>query len=372
MVNAVYFKGIHTVLIYKTSLTLSIVAKWKQSFNPQDSFTSIFQSPQMGNVMTKFMTTEMEARLDETRDLDILELPYDDPSMSMIIFLPKANSFSDQIVDSVLQYPTKKIKRIETTKTTVSLPKFEINYKMDLKSKMNSIGVSDMFSDRANFSYITNIPMKVSDGIHKAFIEVNEEGTEAAAATAVLFSFKSAGRQRRFFANRPFYFMIYDFQNNLPIFMGKFSNPADVNLSTRQKLKTKEAKQAEELMKTNEITQPLKAKQHTKQTQKCQPYFETFGLAQNNNKECSYKGYRPYGWFVKNNSVCTKSKQIYQDFFDKNCGPAWCEYAQKNYKAWMDKYVNECINQIGNQDSSSICTKLDADFKAKAFLSCSF
>ena len=92
--------------------------------------------------MTKFMTTEMEARLDETRDLDILELPYDDPSMSMIIFLPKANSFSDQIVDSVLQYPTKKIKRIETTKTTVSIPKFEINYKMDLKSKMNSIGVN--------------------------------------------------------------------------------------------------------------------------------------------------------------------------------------------------------------------------------------
>jgi hypothetical protein len=322
----------------------------------------------MGNVMTKFMTTEMEARLDETRDLDILELPYDDHSKSMIIFLPKEDSFSDQILDSVLEYPTEKIKRLETTKTTVSLPKFKINYKMDLKSKMNSIGVLDMFSDRANFSYITNIPMKVSDGIHKAFIEVNEEGSEAAAATAVLFSFKSAVRQRRFFANRPFYFMIYDFQNNLPIFMGKFSNPSDVNLSTRRKPKTKEAKQAEEIIQTNEISQPLTSKQ----TQKCQPYFETFGLAQNNNKECSYKGYRPYGWFVKNNSVCMKSKQIYRDFFDQNCGPAWCEYAQNNYKAWKEKYGQECINQIGTQDSSSICTKLDADFKANAFLSCSF
>ena len=64
------------------------------------------------------------------------------------------------------------------------------------------------------------------------------QSESACAATAVLFSFKSAGRQRRFFANRPFYFMIYDFQNDLPMFMGKFSNPADVNLSTRQKLKT--------------------------------------------------------------------------------------------------------------------------------------
>ena len=173
--------------------------------------------------MTKFMTTEIAARLDETEDLDILELPYTDEGRSMIVFLPKESSY--KIVDSILQYPVQDMKNIPQAMTTVSIPSFKINYKMKLKPIMNTLGVYDMFSESANFSYISSLPLKVSEGIHNAFIEVNEEGAEAAAATMSLFSFKSSGGQKRFFANKPFYFMVYDFDNQLPIFMGKFSTP---------------------------------------------------------------------------------------------------------------------------------------------------
>merc|ERR1719369_2163764 len=115
--------------------------------------------------MTKFMTAEIDARLDETDDLDILELPYTDNARSMIVFLPKENS--NKIVDSILNYPVKDMKKIPKTITTVSVPIFKINYKMNLKPIMNTLGVYDMFSERANFSYISPLPLTVSDGIHK-------------------------------------------------------------------------------------------------------------------------------------------------------------------------------------------------------------
>ena len=199
-------------------------ANWKQSFNSKDSFTSAFKSQKNGNVMTKFMTAKMTARLDETDDLEILELPYTDMSKSMVIFLPKTAK-TDKTIDHILKYPIQTMKNIPTVPTTISIPSFKINYKVNLKPLMLQMGVLDMFSNHANFSYISNKPLKVSDAVHKAFIEVNEEGTEAAAATVSLFSFKSAGEEKRFFANKPFYFMVYDFENKLPIFMGKFSHP---------------------------------------------------------------------------------------------------------------------------------------------------
>ena len=281
--------------------------------------------------------------------------------------MPKEEAATDKVLDLVLQYPTQNIKRIPTTTATISLPSFKIDYKMNLKPALNRLGVSDMFSDRANFTYITNKPMKVSNAIHKAFIEVNEEGTEAAAATAALFSFKSAGFARRFFANRPFYFMVYDFQNQLPLFIGKFSTPSDSLQDTR----TKEKKNTD--YTENFVTSSAAgSKQETDQNEECEPYFETFGLARNNKQECSYKGYRPYVWFIKNKSICMKSQEIYQNFTAKKCGPAWCQYAKENYKDWKETYGNECIKQRDDSETPISCIKLKADLKTKTFFACKF
>eukprot|EP00092_Neocalanus_flemingeri_P037756 GFUD01041104.1.p1 GENE.GFUD01041104.1~~GFUD01041104.1.p1 ORF type:complete len:530 (+),score=111.94 GFUD01041104.1:241-1830(+) len=356
MINAVYFK-----------------AKWKEGFNPQDSFTSSFQSPKLGNVMTKYMTSKMDARMDETDDLQILELPYEDTSKSMIIFLPTSDSSPVSVIDSILRYQTQNIKNIPVSEATVSIPKFEINFQMDLKSKMNNLGASAMFSENANFSYITNQPLKVSDGIHKAFIEVNEEGTEAAAATGFFLSFKSGGGRKRFFANRPFYFMVYDFLNQVPLFMGRLSNPK-IEASTKTTIKrkpivNKENQATKKSFQSNEIPRLSNSNQLSFRSEECRPYLEVFGLALSNNKQCLQKGSRPYEWFVKNRSACMKSQKIYRDFFSMDCGPSWCNFAKQNNKDWKEEYARACTYQQRFPKTPE-CIKLESNLKAKTFLSC--
>jgi len=343
LINAVYFK-----------------AKWKQEFNPENSFMSNFQSPKLGNVMTEYMTGEMDVRLDETDKFDILELPYDDESKSMLIFLPKEEQTTTNHVNSIHNYPTNAIKQIPKTQVSVSIPKFDIDFQMDLVSNMNRLGVWNMFSDAANFSYITDKPMRVSDGIHKAFIEVNEEGTEAAAATAVLISFKSGALTKRFFASKPFYFMVYDFVLQVPLFTGKLSNPTEAIGTPIKSINDQEETASKNSLQTNEIPQSI--------TEDCQPYLEHFGTAVHNNAECKDKRSKPYQWFVENHTACLESQKLYRNFIARNCGDSWCEYGRQNYKDWKEKFGKSCL-----ENSESIeCLMLEFNLKAKTYLSCKF
>eukprot|EP00091_Calanus_sinicus_P024391 TRINITY_DN8701_c0_g1_i3.p1 TRINITY_DN8701_c0_g1~~TRINITY_DN8701_c0_g1_i3.p1 ORF type:complete len:186 (-),score=35.07 TRINITY_DN8701_c0_g1_i3:24-581(-) len=182
LINAVYFK-----------------ANWKTSFNPQDSFSANFKTPSHGNVMAKYMNLETNAKLIETEALDILELPYEDTKTSMIFFLPKNGRSSSNIMDSVARYKLHSLRNVQTSNVVISIPKFKLTFKTALRQEMMSLGMRDLFTDNANFTYISNQPLQVSDGIHKAFIEVNEEGTEAAAATAVLFLPRAGGRSKKVF-----------------------------------------------------------------------------------------------------------------------------------------------------------------------------
>jgi len=343
LINAVYFK-----------------AKWKQEFNPENSFMSNFQSPKLGNVMTEYMTSEMDVRLDETEEFDILELPYDDISKSMIIFLPKEDQTTANLVNSIHNYQTNAIKQIPKTEVSVSIPKFEIDFQMDLVSNMNKLGVWDMFSDNANFSYITDKPLRVSDGVHKAFIEVNEEGTEAAAATALLLSFKSGALTKRFFASKPFYFMVYDFVLQVPLFTGKLSNPTEAIETPIKSINDQEKTASKNSLQTNEIPQSISGD--------CQPYLEYFGTAVHNNAECKDKQSKHYQWFVENRTACLESQKLYRNFIAKNCKESWCEYGRQNYKEWKEKFGRNCWENSGTTE----CLMLEFNLKAKTYLSCKF
>merc|ERR1712215_235398 len=107
-------------------------------------------------------------------------------------------------------------------------------YQTYLKEKIKNLGADDVFSQTANLNGISNQPLFASEGVHQAFIEVNEEGTEAAAATAVVVGLRTARRKRQFFANRPFLFMVYDFNLNVPLFAGKVSDPSNQILIQRK------------------------------------------------------------------------------------------------------------------------------------------
>ena len=112
--------------------------------------------------------------------------------------------------------------------TSIFIPKFKLNFKIDLKQQMKQLGVRDLFSRSANLSGISNKEeLYASEGVHQAFIVENEEGTEAAAATAVVVSRLSASSvtPRQFRADRPFLFMVYDFELKVTLFAGKVVNP---------------------------------------------------------------------------------------------------------------------------------------------------
>merc|ERR1712154_456842 len=96
----------------------------------------------------------------------------------------------------------------------VSIPKFNMKYQTYLKKTITNLGAEDVFSSESDLSGISDQPLYVTEGVHQANIEVNEEDSEAAAATGVVVGVRTIRRKKQFFADTPFLFMIYDFQNN--------------------------------------------------------------------------------------------------------------------------------------------------------------
>eukprot|EP00092_Neocalanus_flemingeri_P013932 GFUD01015028.1.p1 GENE.GFUD01015028.1~~GFUD01015028.1.p1 ORF type:complete len:401 (+),score=87.03 GFUD01015028.1:153-1205(+) len=348
LVNAVYFKE-----------------NWKTSFNPLDSFTADFQTPTQGKVMTKFMNIEMEAKHDQTKNLDILELPYEDSSTSMIFFLPKNGISSSNIMDSVARYPLKSLKSVQKSKALISIPKFRMTFETNLKPHMAKMGMKELFTDSANFTYISSQKLKVSDGVHKAFIEVNEEGTEAAAATAVLFGTRSGGgRQKVFLANKPFMFMVYDSVNSIPLFIGKITNPSSPTERRTANLDQKSGKvQVTSQTQTTGTTETTKSTFSQKNNnKKCHTYQDTIGVAVHNSNACQrLKNKEKY------KAVCSNSQDLYDNFISDNCGSFWCEYAAKNYGRWQQNYSAGCRSEKKSQE----CLTLSYDLKIGRSL-CSF
>ncbi|XP_026549612.1 plasminogen activator inhibitor 2-like [Notechis scutatus] len=109
----------------------------------------------------------------------------------------------------------------------LSFPKFKLEEKYDLKPVLRSMGMTDAFDEgKADFSGMsTNNDLVLSEVVHKSFIEVNEEGTEAAAATGVIMVFKSAQHPLELNADHPFLFFITQRSTNSILFFGRYSSP---------------------------------------------------------------------------------------------------------------------------------------------------
>jgi serpin B len=108
----------------------------------------------------------------------------------------------------------------------LKLPKFKFDAEYKLKPILSDMGMPIAFSDAANLSRMTRSnDLKIDEVFHKAFVEVSEEGTEAAAATAVVIVLKSISIPVEFFANRPFIFVIRENKDGNILFMGRVTNP---------------------------------------------------------------------------------------------------------------------------------------------------
>ncbi|WKY13031.1 hypothetical protein Q1695_004111 [Nippostrongylus brasiliensis] len=177
--------------------------------------------PSMADFMNAYSKHEMYV---EDEDVQMLSLSYEDTSFAFNIILPKTRFGLSQLRS---KFTGSKIQRLlsemKLTFLTYKIPKMRIETDFKLKEALIAMGVSEMFSGGADFSGITKSPpLRISDAVHRAIIEVDEEGTTASAATG----FVAAGsaftldEPKKFEADHPFWFILT--KDNNPLFMGQF------------------------------------------------------------------------------------------------------------------------------------------------------
>ena len=181
------------------------------------------------------MFAKVRARLAETDDVQFLELPYSSSQTSMSIVLPRK---ADGLADIEKGFDAAKWTALAAalkpaTDVEVYLPKFKVETKYDLNDTLKDMGMTDAFDfTKANFDGMVTTkpegPMAITKVVHKAYCEVDEEGTEAAAATGVAVGLRSAPlpAQRKIFrADHPFLFAIRHNTSNTILFLGRLNNP---------------------------------------------------------------------------------------------------------------------------------------------------
>jgi serpin B len=159
---------------------------------------------------------------------EAVELPYDGDELSMIIMVPDEGQF-EQFEDTInAGFLNTVIHGIADRNVSLALPKYEFESEFNLNDAMKSMGMSEAFSQSADFSGMTGKrDLYISDIVHKAFVSVDENGTEAAAATAVIMRLTAApgGETITVTIDRPFIFLIRDIPTDTILFMGRVVNP---------------------------------------------------------------------------------------------------------------------------------------------------
>jgi len=359
LINAVYFKAV-----------------WKQEFDAEETFETGFDSPVAGRINTPFMNMDAKVRVleDPVNGIEILELPYSDPSKSMLIILP--NATTNDIATRISGINLAEIKNLPRLDTIVTIPKFNMKYQTYLKDKMKNLGASEIFSQSANLRGISDLPLYATEGVHQAFIEVNEEGTEAAAATAVVVGLRTARRKRQFFANRPFLFMVYDFNHNVPLFAGKVSDPSNQVLIQRPS-PLPETRDGENQSVQNpgagssaKPNLPIQASKPEPSLKSCERLLRDFPNANDNHRICErVKADGKFlDWLRKNRNLCEQSKDLYNNFLSTNCSKHWCDMARRDQSKWEKEQMEQC--QTVTDDNKQFCKNIENKFKTINELNC--
>ncbi|XP_067006409.2 ipis-1 isoform X3 [Anabrus simplex] len=216
LLNAIYFKGL-----------------WVNSFDKDSTRDGVFHltSTSTKNVPMMHITASlMHADLHE-HDLQILKLPYQGGKHSMLILLPNNIDGLQQLESNINNLDFSLIRNsLWEKKVDVTLPRFKILSSIDLNPPLQQLGMGILFNGGGNFSGLTDTAVTVSKAIQKAFIEVNEEGTEAAAVTAILVAIESLDYEPlsvSFTADHPFVYMIVDEDHGTILFMGRVVEPTN-------------------------------------------------------------------------------------------------------------------------------------------------
>ena len=207
---------------------------WKHPFNESATRDRSFHLDATDTISVPMMRQTRRFRYMETDDFQLLDLPYENDELSMLLLLPRErdglSSFEASFSDELLQESIDQMRYVDVS---VSLPKFTMTQDFELKDTLVEMGMASPFTDAADFSGISSeSELKISKVIHKAFIQVDEQGTEAAAATAVIMDAFVTSipvfpplPPEVFNADHPFAFLIRDNQTDSILFMGRVMEP---------------------------------------------------------------------------------------------------------------------------------------------------
>jgi serpin B len=212
LVNAIYFKG-----------------SWTKAFDPKLTAAREFYLTS-GGAQRQMMNREDRFRYKEDDAMQAVVLPYGDERLNMYVFLPREKDGLAKLVSSLPSPPSSLFSGFAEKKGTVVLPRFRIEYEQSLNEVLTRLGMGIVFTPGADFSKMVAPPVTaaISDVLHKTFVEVNEEGTEAAAVTGVKMMMTAMPRPEdkfSFVCDHPFLCAIRDDVTGSVLFLGAIYDP---------------------------------------------------------------------------------------------------------------------------------------------------
>jgi serpin B len=215
LTNAIYFKAL-----------------WVAPFAPGSTRPADFHVSAEEDVRVAMMNQTNRFRYWDEGTFQALELPYKGNTLAMVILLPKDLGGLTALESSMTAGKLDTwLTKLASHRVQVSIPKFKLTGELELKPALSALGMPVAFQvDKADFSGITGTrELAISAVVHKAFVEVEEKGTEAAAATGIVFgrAAVAAAPPASFRADHPFFFLIRDLRTGSILFLGRLVRPAD-------------------------------------------------------------------------------------------------------------------------------------------------
>lgn len=211
IINAVYFKG-----------------KWKSQFAADKTSQKLFYKPGTSASEVPMMKQTSDFKIYDGTGFVMAEFPYGQGNFVMDVILPDAIDGVAGLLPVITDTEfTNWIENLSEHEVNLLLPRFKNGFKKQLKDILTDMGMGIAFNDGADFTNIADTPpLIINDVTHQAYIETNEEGTEAAAATIVDIGTTSVGPEPlNFNADHPFLYLIRETTTNSIIFMGKVADP---------------------------------------------------------------------------------------------------------------------------------------------------
>jgi serpin B len=211
LVNAIYFKG---QWVYPFDQRVTRDGPWH------------LENGDAASKSTAMMHQAGQFEFYQDEHLSALQMPYKGNRLAMLVLLPREGKLSDLEASLTVERLNHTLSDLRPAEVGVSFPRFTTDDHLELRSTLEAMGMRDAFSDAADFSKMDGRrDLKISKVFHGASVQVDETGTEASGASAVLMQFKGPPLERRFEADHPFVFLIRDVHSGAILFMGRVADP---------------------------------------------------------------------------------------------------------------------------------------------------